>query len=148
MGKQLPLFGKILHTYSFCIFINGSAHTFCVTPSVLGFQPAASGCKCRFCLPTGSWFFGCLSNELYETRNRILTVSFLRSITSCVYDENPILCNFPARQTNDAITNLIRQGRRVPYIKTKLYGCSHLVDILPARARRANKVQLDFAFFY
>jgi hypothetical protein len=62
-----------------------------------------------------------------------------------IEDQHPPLGDAVSCQGHQPYFYLGRQSRRFSDIKSQLYGCRYLIDILPSRARGPHEIDLEFA---
>jgi len=116
-----------------------------ICPAALNLKPARSGGSTWFRFATRLRLFGCPPNQCREPVSCILAISFLTAEPPSIKDDFSILGDPFSSQLDEPYLYILRQGRRVNYIKAELYCGSNLVDMLAARPRAAYKFFLYLA---
>jgi DNA invertase Pin-like site-specific DNA recombinase len=56
--------------------------------------------------------------------------------------QHAVLRQTEATQRHQAVADVLRQGRRMRYVETKLHCCCDFIDVLTARSRRLDEVNI------
>ena len=108
---------------------------------LLELKPLFPGGRCSLRSEAAFWFLESLSKQVVETRNRIQAILILRAVPPRFDDQHAIGGHALARQVLEAQLDLGREGCRCSHAETELSSSGHLIDILAARARAADKVE-------
>ncbi len=123
---------------------NRTSHPFSLASSLLIVNSALLRCLRRICFSPRLRLLRGPADKLDQSLDCIFTVPLLRAEALCIDDENAFLSNASVCQADKARAYVARKGGRIHSIKPELDCRGHLVHVLPPRARRTNKVQLNF----
>ena len=98
-----------------------------------------------FCFPPLLGGDRCLADKVDETLDRVFAVFLLSPVPAGGDDENTFARQSSAGEADEPNSNVIREGRRVQSIETKLDGRRDLVDVLPAGTGRADELEAELA---
>ena len=88
----------------------------------------------------------CFIDQLDQPLDRVAAVRLLRPAPASVKHQEAVVANALARQADQPVANVGRQRRRAAHVEPQPDGRRHLVDVLAARPRRANELELDLVF--
>jgi len=81
-------------------------------------------------------------DQSLKPRKRIFPIFLMAAIALCLDDDYPVIGNAPVSQLPEFLLAVIRQRRRID-IEAQMDRSRDLVDILPARTLRPDRMQLD-----
>lgn len=116
---------------------------FLLAPVALGFEPARARGRCGFSFPAALRRHGRFAEERNKAVERVLSVLLLRSEAACVEHEHAFARHAFSRKPDQTSLYAIRETGRGHDVEPKLDGSRHLVDVLPAGSRRANKREVN-----
>lgn len=126
------------------IYRRRAAGAFDLTAAAFAGHSALLRGGCRPGWTAGFGWFGSPAQQNSQPVEGILPVLFLGAKATGLDHQHAFGGQPLAGQPEQTLADLLRQGGRMGRVETKLDGCGHFINILPARPRRPDELILNF----